>query len=501
MKQRITAGLTAFITAYAAVMNLSVCSAVAETETTSATTSTVKTSLSSAVTTQKSAETTTAVKEKKKEITVNETDDWYKAELDDYEGRLSLVSYETAPEMPGNNPVAAGARTPGVPTPVPLRTSGGEIKSVPFTNSEPVINADPGQFAIVTYGWGHGVGLSQNGANYYAEYSGWTYQDILFHYYPDTYLMNTGEAEDEKITIDGEEGDVLEQVAAIVNCEVGGWMNYEAIKAQAVAVYTYCKYNNNDAADLRGKPNPPQIVIDACSEVLGEALYYNDDFALTMFSASSGGITANCYEVFWADLPYLRSVSSDYDAALDPHYGTVTYFTDTYIKNMIERKYEIKLSPDPGNWIKPIYSDTTGYVTEVNIDDKITVRGYDFKLDMGLKSSKFKVYYTYKSSSGEYEDDNDYTDGRYNIEEDEIDMSENDKTTEPTTQNEEILMNSGDGQVYNPPADNYYQDSVYSEQQYVYDNSYYDNSYYDNTYYDNNYYDNSYGYDQNYYGY
>jgi SpoIID/LytB domain protein len=171
-------------------------------------------------------------------------------------------------------------------------------------------------------------------------------------------------------------------------------MNYEAIKAQAVAVYTYCKYNGNDSSDLRCKPCPPQIVVDAVSEVLGQALYYEGDYALTMFSASSGGITANCHEVFWRDLPYLRSVASDYDAAYDPHYGTVTYIDDYQLKNMIESAYGITLSSDPFNWIKAEYSNETGYVTYVNIDDQITVKGYDFKLAMGLKAPKFNVHYT-----------------------------------------------------------------------------------------------------------
>lgn len=325
--------------------------------------------------------------------------EWFKAEITQYDDSLSLISYETAPESEGKPKEKKKQKKTEAdvdPTPVELITTGGYVGEIPWVQNEPYIDPQPGQFAIVTYGWGHGVGMSQNGANFYADYSGWNYQDILFHYYPGTYLMNTGLAEDEEITIAGVSGDVLTQVSKIVFNEVGSSMNYEAIKAQAVAVYTYCKYNGNDSSDLRGKADPPQNVIDACAEVLGEALYFEDDYALTMFSASSGGITANCYEVFWADIPYLRSVSSDYDAALDPHYGSVTYFSDDQIRNMLEKCYNIKLSDDPGNWIQPNYSDETGYVTLVNIDDQLIVRGYEFKLAMGFKSSKFNVYYTYR---------------------------------------------------------------------------------------------------------
>jgi hypothetical protein len=216
--------------------------------------------------------------------------------------------------------------------------------------------------------------------------------------------MDTGMAEDEEITVAGVSGDVVSMVSQIVFNEVGSGMNYEAIKAQAVAVYTYCKYHNNDACDLRCKPNPPQVVVDAVNDVLGQALYYDDDYALTMFSASCGGVTANCDEVFWADLPYLRSVSSDYDAGYDPHYGTVTYIDDFQLRNMIQEAYGIKLSKNPENWIQPTYSEETGYVTSVNIDDQLTVRGYEFKLDIGLKSSKFTVYYTARPDGEEIPD-------------------------------------------------------------------------------------------------
>lgn len=337
---------------------------------------------------------TTAPAEPEKE---EEEPEWYKAELTQYDDSLSLISYATPPEDEGK-PKESKKKTEKdvAPTPVENIATGGFIGEIPGIQEEPYIDAQPGQFAVVSYGWGHCVGMSQNGANFYADYAGWNYQDILFHYYPGTYLMNTGLAEDEDITINGVTDKVMTLLPQVVFNEVGGSMNYEAIKAQAVAAYTYCKYNGNNGSDLRCKANPPQVVIDACQEVLGEALFYDDDYALTMFTASSGGITANCYEVFWADIPYLRSVSSDYDAALDPHYGTVTYYSDDQIRSMIERNYNVKLGDDPGKWIQPNYSEETGYVTLVNIDDQLIVRGYEFKLAMGLKSSKFNIYYTYR---------------------------------------------------------------------------------------------------------
>ena len=52
------------------------------------------------------------------------------------------------------------------------------------------ITYDPSsdEFTIVTYGYGHGVGLSQNGANNLARYWGWDYRQILEFYYTGAYV-------------------------------------------------------------------------------------------------------------------------------------------------------------------------------------------------------------------------------------------------------------------------------------------------------------------------
>ena len=356
--------------------------------------------------------------------------DLSKADISDYDNSLSLISYElTTPEMyklgdgleaaggesenaplsseqeamillmrkklRSSSPVLGRKSKDATPTAVEVYSSGGELSNIPEPQEGKVVQSNPGQFAIQSYGWGHGVGMSQNGANFYAKYAGWTYQDILYHYYPGTHLMNTGLTDEEVLTIKHiPAGKTLDILAGIVYHEMGGCMAYEAMKAQAVAAYTFMKYNNDDSYDMRMKPNPPQIVYDACREVLGQALYYNDDYCLTMFYASSGGTTSNCSEIFFQDLPYLRTVSGDYDAAFDPHYGSVTYIDAATMRNRIETRYGITLSEDPHNWIQLTYSPTSGYINDVYIDGQLHVQGYAFSVAMGLKSCKFNLTYT-----------------------------------------------------------------------------------------------------------
>ncbi|MBP0972703.1 MAG: sporulation protein [Oscillospiraceae bacterium] len=307
--------------------------------------------------------------------------DWWKADIDEYED-MSLVKYET---------VGGGAS--GEPE---LLAEGRNDTIISNSMTESAVSStEVGTFAFTSYGWGHCVGLSQNGANFYAKYGGWNYRDILFHYYPGTVLKNTGTAESETVTVQGVPGNVLQQVAEIVNREIGPSFHPECIKAQAVAVYTYMKYHDNDAHDLKGKPDPPQSLVDLCAQVLGEALYYNNDYCLTMFYASCGGITANCNDVFSADIPYLRSVASEYDSQYDPHWGDVVYYSIDEVRNRIQGEYGITLSSNPENWIK-LVEGNGGYVNKVIIDDQITVRGYPFSSVMGLKSPK----YTYIVNTG-----------------------------------------------------------------------------------------------------
>lgn len=47
-------------------------------------------------------------------------------------------------------------------------------------------------FSITTYGYGHGVGMSQLGANLYAQHEGWSYDRILKHYYYGTEILSVG---------------------------------------------------------------------------------------------------------------------------------------------------------------------------------------------------------------------------------------------------------------------------------------------------------------------
>ncbi|MGN0614353.1 MAG: SpoIID/LytB domain-containing protein [Porcipelethomonas sp.] len=330
----------------------------------------------------------------------------WKAELSDYSSSFSLTNYEIVDagdedteeakktESSGNAAEnAAAAEQSAVQSDYRLDyVNGATNYTVPEREYVEPASIESGNFGFTTYGYGHGLGLSQNGANYYATYGGWGYQTILAHYYPGTYIQNTGTASGETITAGGISGNVLDIVSMVVYNEMSDCMNAEAMKAQAVAAYSYIKYKGGNAPDLCPRSNPPENVVNAVRQVLGEALYYNGSYALAMFGASSGGATASCYDIFYEDIPYLRSVSCDYDAQCDPHYGTVVAMSASEVKYILESNYGIALSDDPNNWIQVIEGDG-GYAASVVIDGQVTVKGNEFKICLGLKSPKFTCQY------------------------------------------------------------------------------------------------------------
>jgi hypothetical protein len=258
----------------------------------------------------------------------------------------------------------------------------------PSENTKNPVQTVSGSFTFVTYGWGHGVGMSQNGANFYAHYAGYNYQQLLQHYYPGINIVQTGESPDVQVA-------GVSKLEAVVRCtmnEVGTGFHPEAIKAQAVAIYTYIGYESG-LRDLKmNQATIPQWYWDLIASVYGQACYYGGKYALTMFSASCGGATANCREIFTADLPYLRSVPSQFDTQYDPHYGSQKTITAQEVRQKIEEKYGITLSNNPATWFK-MTTGGGGYIATVTIDGQKTIKGQTFRTLLGLKSAKFEIAY------------------------------------------------------------------------------------------------------------
>jgi peptidoglycan hydrolase-like amidase len=336
---------------------------------------------------------------------------WWKADIASYDN-LSLVDYAQAPEVKSSSKnedkpheyfpsstttaVTTAVTTAPVTTTEPAVTSVLEVEpppeiEVPVAPEKEIITPVSGSFTFVTYGWGHGVGLSQNGANFYAKYGGYNYRQILEHYYPGVTIAQSG-LTNEWFTIDGMTVPAIDAVAGVVANEMSSSFDSEALKAQIVAVYTIFKYNNGDANGLHMKAVPDKIY-NLVREVMGEACYFGGGYAMTVFSASCGGASANCCDVFVADLPYLRSVPSEYDATYDPHYGTVKEISAERVRELVEPYFEITLSDDPYNWFTIESIGDGGYVTRLNLDGQMTIKATSLRACLSLKSTNFEIIF------------------------------------------------------------------------------------------------------------
>ncbi|MDR0196857.1 MAG: SpoIID/LytB domain-containing protein, partial [Oscillospiraceae bacterium] len=197
-------------------------------------------------------------------------------------------------------------------------------------------------------------------------------------------------------------------VSRIVQNEIGSSFNREAIKAQAVAAYTYIKRQNALSA------TPTFILASAASdkvkecvnEVAGKGIYYNGELIQSVFCASTAGYSSSSVNVWGEDFPYLRSVKCVFDEQYDPNYGLTKVFTSNEVMLKVLKETGIELSGDPAGWFKILSWVDTVYVGELSIggktsytnggnEIKITGRVFREKI-MGiseLRSAAFTVSY------------------------------------------------------------------------------------------------------------
>lgn len=160
------------------------------------------------------------------------------------------------------------------------------------------------------------------------------------------------------------EGNAYDILCQVVYNEVGSSFNEEAIKAQAVASYSFIKYYNQRGkyADVALKSNPPSKVKNCVSSVAGIACYYNGGYALTTYFASSAGYTISAKDVYGTNYPYLVSVESKYDN-LDPNYGRTMTLSESEVRSYIENNTNISLSSDPSNWFTFLDASSGGVLS------------------------------------------------------------------------------------------------------------------------------------------
>ena len=197
---------------------------------------------------------------------------------------------------------------------------------------------------------------------------------------------------------------VLEYITGVVAAEMPALYETEALKAQAVAAYTfalYKKFSSKEEYDLTADYHLDQAYLSkdelkerwgesysqyydkissAVKEVGGEYLCYKDEIALTVYHAISSGKTNPSEEVWGKDLPYLSSVESIGDKLSKDYISTVTF---------TEENLNQALSTTSGGFGE-VQKNNSGYVKKISYGGK-EFTGNQVQKVLSLRSCAFDV--------------------------------------------------------------------------------------------------------------
>jgi stage II sporulation protein D len=185
-------------------------------------------------------------------------------------------------------------------------------------------------------------------------------------------------------------------------------VNYEleALKAQAVAARTYTlnkmDMNKNLEYDIVDNTND-QMYLDenqlkenwgnkyeeyrskikqAVTETSGQYLTYDGKIIKAFFFSTSSGKTENCKDVFGENLPYLVSVSSEWDEN-SPSYIDKKEFTKEEFYEKLNLPYKEKLEIE-------ISRNNTNSINTININGN-TIKGTAFRYELSLRSTNIEI--------------------------------------------------------------------------------------------------------------
>lgn len=177
----------------------------------------------------------------------------------------------------------------------------------------------------------------------------------------------------EFITVNGQKIDAKEAIARIITAEIDtNDYSVEAVKAQAVAVYSSLKYRNNgfviDGVEISDVyPDEVKLAVDS---VFGEYIAYKNNVALAPYHRVSANQTMDVSHIF----PYLKRVKvADYPDMSAKDYKTVNEYSGGDVKGLLlQYDSSINLSHNPGQWIvvkehDSVISSDIGYAVTVSV--------------------------------------------------------------------------------------------------------------------------------------
>lgn len=230
------------------------------------------------------------------------------------------------------------------------------------------------------------------------------------------------------LILDINTGEIIEvsdrdYVIGSVCAEMPASFNTEALKAQAVAAYTYAvrqrnletanpspelkgAYISNDSSEYQAFLTQEQIkqnfgddydeyykkISDAVDCVENEILVYNDEPIAAAFHSMSSGRTESAENIFGDSVDYLVPVDSPEDTQAPRYLTEYTFTSDEIYARLTEAYPEIELGNNKSKWLfvrERTASDTVKRVDAGNI----SLSGWELRNLLSLRSVAFEISY------------------------------------------------------------------------------------------------------------
>lgn len=213
---------------------------------------------------------------------------------------------------------------------------------------------------------------------------------------------------------------VQDYLTGVLFAEINPEYEKEALKAQAVASYTYYLYTKQSqlktpdtalgGAFISDNPAKHQAYIQsaeakekfgenyatclekitsAISEVKGVSMSYKSEPILSVFHSYNAGMTEDAKTIWKKNYPYLKSVDSPGDK-LSPNVSEVVTFTAEELRERMDKSNALSLDGDKAKWLGDIVRNDVGTVTAMTFGGK-EFAGTEIRSLLGLKSSNFTV--------------------------------------------------------------------------------------------------------------
>lgn len=214
-----------------------------------------------------------------------------------------------------------------------------------------------------------------------------------------------------------EDLDTTEYLVGVLAAEVDMKYHEEALRAQAVAAYTYALYikksdlsESLNGADISDDPQMHQgyLTVEERKEkwgnnfdeyekrtksivesVKGKMIVYNNEPIMAVYHDLNNGRTQSAQTVWKKDVPYLVQTESPGDR-LSNTYSKEEKFTYQQFKELIEKIDGVQLDGESKEWIGKTVKNDDGYVTSVEVCSD-SVSSADFRVALGLRSCCFEI--------------------------------------------------------------------------------------------------------------